>query len=186
MKTRESFPAMLTMLGLTDVAVEVGTYRADFAKWWLQHWPGTLVCVDAWTHFDNSPDILNHPQAEMDAAYAEALMRLTPFEYRCAVKRMLSLDAAKLFADEGRSFDCVYLDAAHDYDSVVADISAWYPRVRHGGVLAGHDYLDGLAKDGFPADFGVKSAVDEFVARETLDLHVTTHEGAPTWWVIKP
>lgn len=185
MKTREQFPAMLQTLGLVGTAVEVGTYKADFAKWWLQHWPGQLVCVDAWRHYHGSPDILNHDDATMEAVYAEALSRLLPFDHRCVVIRDFSLNAAKKLTEAGEQFDCVYLDAAHDYDSVVADIAAWWPLVKPGGILSGHDYLFGTVEQGYPANFGVKPAVDEFVSRENLVLTTTTHDGSPTWWVFK-
>ena len=32
------------------------------------------------------------------------------------------------------------IDANHDYDAVVADLRAWRPKVKPGGVLAGHNY----------------------------------------------
>ena len=37
-------------------------------------------------------------------------------------------------------FDFVYIDAAHDYSSVIKDIEAWKPKVKKGGIFAGHDY----------------------------------------------
>lgn len=49
-----------------------------------------------------------------------------------------SLSAAADYPDE--SLDFVYLDAAHDEASVAADIAAWLPKIKPGGVLAGHDY----------------------------------------------
>lgn len=49
-----------------------------------------------------------------------------------------SLSAAALFPDESLSW--VHLDARHDYDSVVADITAWRPKVVPGGWLSGDDY----------------------------------------------
>jgi hypothetical protein len=49
-----------------------------------------------------------------------------------------SVAAAALFADE--SFAWVHIDARHDYDSVVADINAWAPKVKPGGWLSGDDY----------------------------------------------
>jgi len=33
----------------------------------------------------------------------------------------------------------VFIDAAHDYNSVLADLKAWAPKVKEGGIIAGHD-----------------------------------------------
>jgi hypothetical protein len=53
-----------------------------------------------------------------------------------------------------RKVDLVFIDAAHDYESVKADIKAWTPHVKPGGILCGHDY-------GVSFLPGVKEAVDE-------------------------
>ena len=52
--------------------------------------------------------------------------------------RLPSVEAAKTYADG--SLDLVYIDAAHDYDNVIADITAWLPKVRKGGTLSGYDF----------------------------------------------
>jgi hypothetical protein len=39
-----------------------------------------------------------------------------------------------------RSLDFVYIDAAHDYKNVRADILAWLPKLGPRGCIAGHDY----------------------------------------------
>jgi hypothetical protein len=54
------------------------------------------------------------------------------------VIRAESLRAARLFPRA--SCDLVLIDAAHDYDSVMADIGAWLPTVKPGGILAGDDH----------------------------------------------
>jgi hypothetical protein len=51
-----------------------------------------------------------------------------------------SLDQSTLSYLKSASFDFVYLDAAHDYESVAAELEVFYNRVRPGGVFAGHDY----------------------------------------------
>ena len=55
--------------------------------------------------------------------------------------RMTSVKAAANFGDG--SLDFVFIDAAHDYDSVSADLRAWLPKVRPGGMIAGHDHEHG-------------------------------------------
>ena len=62
---------------------------------------------------------------------------------------MLSVEAASLF--ENGSFDFVYLDADHSFESVWQDLSVWYPKIRIGGILAGHDFLDGELPEGISA-----------------------------------
>ena len=60
-----------------------------------------------------------------------------------------SVSASKQF--KNNSIDFLFIDGDHSYDGVVADLDAWWPKVR--GVMCGHDYK---------ADqYGVKKAVDE-------------------------
>lgn len=53
------------------------------------------------------------------------------------VVKGFSVDAARGFEDG--SLDFVFIDADHREASVRADIAAWRPKVRPGGVLSGHD-----------------------------------------------
>lgn len=62
---------------------------------------------------------------------------------RCGVRDMVTIiegDSAGMAAKipEGNLAFC-FIDAAHDYASVQRDLEAWTPRVRPGGILAGHD-----------------------------------------------
>jgi hypothetical protein len=67
-----------------------------------------------------------------------------------------SISAAQDFDDA--SLDGVFIDAAHDYDSVKADIEAWRNKVKPGGFFGGHDVdADGVHRA--LADCGIKYAV---------------------------
>lgn len=52
-----------------------------------------------------------------------------------------SVEASKDF-DDG-TLDFVYIDGDHCFESVVADIAAWLPKIRKGGIISGDDYFHG-------------------------------------------
>jgi cephalosporin hydroxylase len=51
-----------------------------------------------------------------------------------------SLNAAQVLTHFGIRPSLIHLDAAHDYDSVVSDLRAWWPLLTPNGVLVGDDY----------------------------------------------
>ena len=85
-----------------------------------------------------------------------------------------------------RTIDFVYLDARHDYRSVVEDVCAWFPLVTPGGILAGHDYV--RSRYLHKTLFTVRQAVDKFAFDLGLQLHSTREpeENFPTWFVRRP
>lgn len=70
-----------------------------------------------------------------------------------------SAEAAKKYPDahDGEGLDFVFIDADHSYGSVRADIAAWLPKVKSGGIIAGHDFA--------PEFPGVIQAVSEAFER---------------------
>lgn len=80
----------------------------------------------------NDPAVVNNVLYELFLSNIESVKQvITPI-------RMASVDAAKTYSDE--SLDVVFIDAGHSYEAVKADILAWYPKVKRGGYIAGHDY----------------------------------------------
>ncbi len=98
---------------------------------------GRLHCVDTW---EGSPGVARH--TEVLAAYDvyESFwenVRRAGGANCVEAHRMSSADAAAIFDDHG--LDLVFIDADHAYDRVRADIKAWRPKLRSGGILCGHD-----------------------------------------------
>jgi predicted O-methyltransferase YrrM len=89
------------------------------------------------------------------------------------------MESSNIF--KNNSLDFVYIDANHSYDECKKDIDIWWKKVRNGGVLSGHDYLNGVVAG---TVFGVKDAVDKFVEEENLKLYIT-EEDYPTWYLLK-
>jgi len=80
-----------------------------------------------------------------------------------------SLEACNDFKTGSLSF--VFIDASHDYENVKKDLTAWYPKMKSGGTLAGHDWNW----------HEVARAVKEFA--EEKGLHITT---SGCWEIIIP
>lgn len=84
-----------------------------------------------------------------------------------------STRCAQGFADE--SIDLVFIDADHSEQAVAADLAAWTPKVKRGGVIAGHDY----ASRRHP---GVQRAVDRFFRGHA---HPVERAEDMVWWTIR-
>jgi hypothetical protein len=78
------------------------------------------------------------PSIVHDTLYSEFIEAMKPVEQYINPVRMTSVEAAQNYEDN--SLDFVLIDANHDYEPVKADILAWLPKVKHGGILAGDDY----------------------------------------------
>ena len=179
---REELPFLLNARGLLGTGAEVGVKTGWFSEVLLDRWQGRkLVSIDPWQadEPDAYVDVANVSQAEHDAFLAETRARLERFGDRSEIWRDYSTTAAERVGDA--SLDFVYLDARHDRDSVLEDLEAWFGKVRPGGVIAGHDYVDGAFPEG---EFGVKSAVDAFFGDR--GLRVTGTWGDPPWpsWIV--
>ncbi len=105
-----------------------------------------LTVVDRWSWYEAMGDLYPDPEI----IYQQFLENMKPIEGKMKFQhfRMLSVEAAKLFEDG--SLDFVFIDGDHTYESASADMDAWLPKIKRGGVIAGHDYQpetwDGVVK----------------------------------------
>lgn len=97
-----------------------------------------LVCVDHWS--GSNDGLAPRYAAALAVEDVEATFRanMAALGIDVEVIALPSLEAAERFAPA--SVDRVFLDGSHDAASVAADLRAWYPRLRPGGRLGGHDY----------------------------------------------
>lgn len=148
---------------------EVGVHKGVNAKSILETLNvSSLVLVDAYFPYETNDAELS---SDRNVHYVEAKQRLLGFRDKLQWKICLSVDAAKTLPDE--SLDFVYVDAMHDYSNVIADLQAYFPKVKVGGVLGGHDFSN--------VHSGVIKAVAEFASTLNLKLFVEQ----PDWWVVK-
>lgn len=159
---------MMDMIGLQGKAcAEVGVSRGDFARVQARRLPSSLLLVDPWCHQDpkNYQDPANFPDDEFNRIYKGLVEEFKGMPF-VKFDRAFSVDAAARVPDG--SLDYVYIDANHAYEYVYQDINAWYPKVKKGGWLCGHDYDPNPDGQGWP---GVKKAVHQFLQEKGLKLH---------------
>lgn len=72
-----------------------------------------------------------------------------------------SLNAVNKYENE--SIDFCFIDGSHEYEDVKADIIAYLPKIKKGGIIAGHDYS--------PDWPGVVKAVDEIFGNNKKNIN---------------
>lgn len=167
------FPSVVQRLGLRRGA-EIGVAFGGHAQAILEQGNvQRLYAVDSYRHRPEYDDPMNLPQPVFDRLFERTGQRLARFGDRAQQIRLDSVEAAAQIDD---TLDFVYIDGDHSYQGIRDDLAAWFPKVRVGGIIAGHDY-------GQPAFPGVRAVADAFFQRFGLEVH---HEGAGVWWATRP
>jgi len=165
------------------VGAEIGVYRGELSEKILKmkknlHW----TMIDSWsvdTYKDCAPDAVSENykklyQDNSEENYTFVYKKIyAKFHYKSNIIRKTSFSAAKCF--NPHSFDIVFIDAAHDYNSVFDDLWTWWGKVKPGGYLSGHDY----GVEGFP---GVEAAVNNFFMNSGKPIEL---DDDFTWFVKK-
>lgn len=165
MKIYDGRDAFISALPKNAITAEIGVSACENAARIIRcAQPKELHLVDVWQDFTTKGDYKVRPHS----AWEECYRRAKNLEYTPGVKvhRLFSVDAAKLFDDH--YFDWVYVDAGHSYDSCMSDLECWYPKIKSGGFLAGHDYSD--EQSILDKGIEVKRAVDDFCAKYKLTI----------------
>lgn len=163
------------------VGVEIGVFRGDLS-WRLLGANSNLFLymVDPWSDvvatesYGSTDDkIARFTNADHEQAYRMAMEAVKVFVGQHEVLRMTSAEAAKRFDDE--SIDFVFIDGDHSFKGCSSDISLWYPKLRKGGLLSGHDYRD-------ERNYGVIDAVQDFCEATGHQLRTGANY---TWFITK-
>lgn len=166
------------------VGVEVGVFAGDLSKRLLGAKKDLkLYMVDPWIEFGSDSEYArtgdfhgNLSQLQQDECLALASGSVAFAGDRARIIRNYSIPAAATFPDG--LLDFAFIDADHTYDAVKADLAAWYPKIKQGGLISGHDYNH----PDFP-EWGVKRAVDEFAATNGLTIETGDNY---TWFAKVP
>lgn len=139
---------------------EVGVWKGHSISYLVQEMIAAgkkdiqLFAVDIWNEWE---DLNGDPeQPYIYQIYNRVLEVTNTRPYIQDIKCRSDLAAVNF---EDKFFDFVYIDANHSYENVKKDILAWLPKVKVGGIIAGHDYYEGE---------GVKVVVDELIEAKIL------------------
>ena len=136
-----------------------------------------LYGVDLYENYSETTDAffwngIKYQQNNYDDLYNFTLNRMSSFEERFSLIRKTTTEAA---SDVNEELDFVFIDALHTDEGVTEDLNYWFPKVRKGGMISGHDYNH----CNFP---GVSNAVNRFASVNRLNIKA---DDGHVWWAIK-
>jgi predicted O-methyltransferase YrrM len=138
---------------------ELGSFAGESSEVFAKYFQN-VHCVDPWQDPCGAPSL-----EEVERSFDQRAARAgNIIKHKCG-----SVEMAAEVPDS--SLDFVYIDAgAHTYPEVIRDLQAWWPKVRAGGFIGGHDFpIPELhAEATFP---GVEQAVREFFG-ESFELKI--------------
>jgi len=126
------------------LGAEIGVQKGNNFRYLVENKDDLcLHGVDIWSEKEvrwngTSSDKL---QFQPDSVNSEYLINLQEwakdYEGRVFFHRHFTTYAHKFFNDG--ELDFIFVDAGHEYEDVKADIQAWYPKIKKGGYMIGHD-----------------------------------------------
>ena len=125
-------------------AIEIGSWRGEsthiFASSGL--FRGGITCIDSWEYTEElgkytvSQESMDHYKNDFEI---NCRMFLEDNDFcNVDVIRGRSENCHDYFEDN--SVDFIYIDGDHSAESVEKDIKNYMPKLKKGGILAGHDY----------------------------------------------
>lgn len=157
--------ALLDVLPRSAVAAEVGVAFGDFTAAIVRHaTPKKLHLVDVW-----GSERYREGLAKIEQAHAAAIATGA-----IEINRGMSVDILPTFAVD--YFDWVYIDTDHSYETTLKELQIVAPRVKAGGLIAGHDYCTGNVISPWP--YGVIEACNQFCVESGWKYRYMTLESS--------
>lgn len=125
------------------IGIELGSYCGNSSEMFINSGCfEKLYCIDSWNGIESK--------------FTEKIFDETLSKNQKIIKiKDLTLNVSKQF--QYGSIDFIYIDANHDYDSVKNDILHYFPKIKNGGIISGHDYCESWK--------GVINAVNEIFGK---------------------
>lgn len=164
--------------GNVKTVIEIGCWLGLSTRHIAKTLPedGIVYAVDHWMGSPNE----DNSSFDMANLYRQFLSNIIHenLTHKIIPLKMSSIEAAMLFSSAKEAWirnvkpDLIYIDATHDFNSVIQDLVLWFPFIKGHGILCGDDYFwdYDASKQGGP----VMRAVDVFARENNLTVH---HDG---------
>jgi len=138
-----------------SVFVEIGSWKGRSSVFMAEKIKESgknieFYVIDTFEGTENEHE--EYDEIKNKSLYDVYLKNIDPVKSYIKTIRGSSLDVHSQFGDN--SIDFLFIDGDHTYKGVRNDLRNWFPKVKSGGIIAGHDYTEPTC--------GVKMAVDEF------------------------
>jgi hypothetical protein len=165
-KSKTAKPGLLDLceviekrLGNSIELVEIGTF-SGISSFIFSYYFKKVFTIDPYIAGYDAADLASDPsKIDLKKVEQEFIKKTMKARTNINKVKMLSEDAVRIF-DDG-SLDVVYLDGNHSKSGIALDIELFLPKVKIGGILAGHDY-------GTKHHKGVTEVVDSYFKDELI------------------
>ena len=172
-------PSTKLLEGKTDLVIcEIGTEYGINAKDILERFDiKTFYLIDPYVTYNGIREgSISGEDGENVKKFAKEYLK--EYEDKLVWIEKFSWDAVNDIPD---NLDFVYIDGEHTEEAVTKDMELYYPKVKVGGVFAGHDFEINRAP-------GVVKAVVEFfhkLSKSNKNCKTVCYSGVWDWWYIK-
>lgn len=139
--------------------------------------------VDPWISGYDDIDPASGSNREKD--YQAACKVANEFPEVCTLLKMTSEEASHKFTSN--SLDLVYIDGNHQAPFVKQDLELWWPKLKKGGIMAGHDIV--CPPPNRDCSAAIQEVVFNFCDKHGLTLFLLTEpDNLEPWsfYVLKP
>lgn len=130
-------PPYIKRLGKSVVGIEVGVAKGETSAWLLEKCPNLtkLNGVDPYLPYEDWCRYVDEEEINLQKTIAKE--NVSQYGDRFKFLETTAENAVKKFKKE--SVDFVFIDGDHSYNATLADFEMYYPLIKKGGILFGHD-----------------------------------------------
>lgn len=155
---------------------EIGVEYGGFTEQYFNE-ESEIHLIDMWTTEGNDY-YFSTREGQVEEGYRKVLSKYSD-KKNVKIIKMKSSEASINYPND--FFDWIYIDADHSYESVILDIKCWFPKLKKGGIISGHDF-DPSPEDINYEKYGVKKAVEEFFDK---NYKLTSEINYKSWYAVK-